>query len=209
MAQQVQLRRGTTANHSSFTGAAGEITVDTTLNTIRVHDGSTVSGFTLAKTASPSLTGTTSTANLTVNGLVSVSGNTSVTGTYTVTGNTVSGNTAVTGLFSVNGSAYNTFGTLTDGATITPDFSTFTNFTVTLGGNRTLANPTNVTAGMSGVIYVIQDGTGSRTLSYGSNWKFAGNTAPTLTTTANAVDALFYVARSSSSITVNSLLNVG
>jgi len=209
MAQQVQLRRGTTANHSSFTGAAGEVTVDTTLNTVRVHDGSTVGGTVLAKTSSPSFTGTTSTANLTVNGLVSVSGNTSVTGTYTVNGNTVIGNTAVSGAFSVSGAAYGVIGTLTDGSTITPDFSTYNNFTVTLGGNRTLANPTNVTAGQSGVIYVVQDGTGSRTLSYGTNWKFAGNVAPTLTTTANAVDALFYTARSNTSITVNSLLNVG
>jgi hypothetical protein len=43
---------------------------------------------------------------------------------------------------------------LTDGATITPDFATGNNFSVTLGGNRTLANPSNLTAGQSGVIVV-------------------------------------------------------
>lgn len=90
--------------------------------------------------------------------------------------------------------------TLTDGATITPDFSTSNNFTVTLGGNRTLANPTNITAGQSGVIFVVQDATGSRTLSYGTYWKFPGGTAPTLTTTANAVDILAYVCKSSTLI---------
>ena len=49
MAQQVQMRRGTTADHGSFTGAAGEITVDTVKNTAVVHDGATVGGTPLAK----------------------------------------------------------------------------------------------------------------------------------------------------------------
>lgn len=82
--------------------------------------------------------------------------------------------------------------TLTDGATITPDFAVNNSFTVTLGGNRTLANPTNLTAGQSGVIVINQDGTGSRTLSYGSYYKFTGGTAPTLTTTASAQDVIAY-----------------
>ena len=58
--------------------------------------------------------------------------------------------------------------TLTDGATITPDFGANQNFTVTLGGNRTLANPSNMVVGQTGSIFVVQDGTGSRTLSFGS-----------------------------------------
>ena len=90
---------------------------------------------------------------------------------------------------------------LTDGATITPDFALANNFSVTLGGNRTLANPTNITAGQSGVIAITQDGTGSRTLAYGSYWKFASGTAPTLTTTAAAVDVLAYYVESSTRIT--------
>ena len=90
--------------------------------------------------------------------------------------------------------------TLTDGATITPDFADGNNYTVTLGGNRTLANPTNLTAGQSGSIFVVQDGTGSRTLAYGSYWDFSGGTAPTLTTTASAVDRIDYVVRSTTSI---------
>ena len=49
MPTQVQWRRGTTTQHNSFTGAAGEVTVDTTLDTIRVHDGSTAGGIRLAK----------------------------------------------------------------------------------------------------------------------------------------------------------------
>ena len=45
MATQVQYRRGTTAQHSTFAGAAGELTIDTDKDTIVVHDGSTVGGF--------------------------------------------------------------------------------------------------------------------------------------------------------------------
>lgn len=209
MAQQVQLRRGTTANHASFVGAAGEVTFDTTLNTLRVHDGATTGGTVLAKATSPSFSGTTTAANLTVTGLMSVSSNSTITGTLTVSGNTVAGNSAFTGVMSVNGPAYATIGTLTDGATITPDFGTFNNFTVTLGGNRTLANPTNLVAGQSGVIYIVQDATGSRTLAFGSNWKFPGATAPILTTTANAVDVLVYAVRSTSYIAAQLLTNVG
>jgi hypothetical protein len=93
-----------------------------------------------------------------------------------------------------------TISTLTDGATITPDFATANNFTVTLAGNRTIANPTNLTAGQSGSIFIVQDGTGSRTASWGSYWDFAAGAAPTLTTDANAVDRVDYVVRSSTSI---------
>ena len=51
MAKQVQFRRGTTSQHSSFTGAAGEVTVDTDKNTAVVHDGSTAGGVPLAKSS--------------------------------------------------------------------------------------------------------------------------------------------------------------
>jgi hypothetical protein len=90
---------------------------------------------------------------------------------------------------------------LTDGATITPDFAVANNFSVTLGGSRTLANPSNQTAGQMGTIIITQDGSGGRTLAYGSNYKFPGGTAPTLTTTAGAVDALAYYVESASRIT--------
>ena len=48
MAKQLQLRKGTAAEHSTFTGADGEVTVDTTNKTLRVHDGTTVGGTQLA-----------------------------------------------------------------------------------------------------------------------------------------------------------------
>lgn len=92
------------------------------------------------------------------------------------------------------------FVTLTDAATIAVDMGTFINATVTLGDNRTLGNPTNTKDGQSGVIEVVQDGTGSRTLAYGTNWEFAGGSAPTLSTAAGASDAIYYTVRSSSRI---------
>lgn len=49
MAKVVQHRRGTTAQHSTFTGAAGELSVDTTKNTLVVHDGATAGGYPLLK----------------------------------------------------------------------------------------------------------------------------------------------------------------
>jgi hypothetical protein len=90
--------------------------------------------------------------------------------------------------------------TLTDAATIAVDFADSNNFTVTLGDNRTLGNPTNQVAGQSGSIFVVQDGTGSRTLAYSSDWDFAGGTAPTLSTAASAVDRIDYIVRASGSI---------
>ena len=101
-----------------------------------------------------------------------------------------------------------TISALTDGTTITPDFAVANNFSVTLGGNRTLANPSNLTAGQSGCIWITQDGTGSRTLAYGSYWDFTGGTAPTLTTTAAAVDCLVYAVQSSTRITATLITNL-
>jgi len=97
---------------------------------------------------------------------------------------------------------------LTDGSTITPDFAAANNFSLTIGGNRTLANPTNLTAGQSGIIVITQDGTGSRTLAYGSYFKFSNGTAPTLTTTASAVDVLAYYVESSTRITAKLVTDV-
>jgi len=101
-----------------------------------------------------------------------------------------------------------TVGVLTSAATITPDFATANNFSLTLGTNATLANPTNLTAGQSGVIVVTQDVTGSRTLAFGSYWKFAGATVPTLTTTGSAVDVIAYYVESATRITAQALLNI-
>lgn len=99
--------------------------------------------------------------------------------------------------------------TLSDGASITPDMATGNFFSVTLGGNRTLENPTNLQPGQSGCIWITQDGGGSRTLAYGSYWDFAGGTAPTLTTTGGAVDVLVYAVESTTHITAQLIANRG
>lgn len=87
--------------------------------------------------------------------------------------------------------------TVTYGTTTTFDFSLFNNAVVTLTGNITTMTLSNVTAGKSGSITFIQDGTGSRTSVFSTTFKFAGGTVPTLTTTANAIDILDYHCRTS------------
>jgi len=82
--------------------------------------------------------------------------------------------------------------TLTDAATIAVDMNTFINAVVTLAGNRAMGNPSNEKVGQTGVIRIVQDGTGTRTLSYGTDWEFAGGSAPTLSTAAGSQDLLFY-----------------
>ena len=89
---------------------------------------------------------------------------------------------------------------LTSATTITIDMADSNNFSVTLAHNATFANPSNDTAGQAGSIFITQDGTGSRTASWGTDWEFAGGTAPTLTTTASATDRIDYVIRSGTSI---------
>lgn len=85
------------------------------------------------------------------------------------------------------------FVTLTDAATIAVDMSTFLNAKVTLAGSRTLGAPTNAKEGQSGILQVIQDGTGSRTLSYASAWDFGQAGTPTLSTAAGKIDTISYI----------------
>nr|WP_306267603.1 phage tail fiber protein [Pararhizobium sp. IMCC3301] len=79
--------------------------------------------------------------------------------------------------------------TLTDGVTITPT-GTKNAMQVTLGGNRTIANMTTITAGAAYLFELKQDATGGRTAAWGTAYQFAGGTAPTLSTAANAVDVI-------------------
>jgi hypothetical protein len=91
---------------------------------------------------------------------------------------------------------------LTSGTTVTPDGNNGFNFSLTLAHNATLANPSNFKVGQSGIIEITQDGTGSRTMAYGSNWKFPGG-SPTLSTTAGAIDCISYVVTASGRILCN------
>ena len=82
--------------------------------------------------------------------------------------------------------------TLTDGSSITWDASTQDVAKVTLGGNRTLGAASNGTTGQFISLLIIQDGTGSRTLTWNAAYEFASDTAPTLTTTANLGDVFVF-----------------
>ena len=108
----------------------------------------------------------------------------------------------------VDGAAIADIVSLTDGANISVDFNAGQNFAVQLAGNRTLDNPTNCVPGQTGSIFVIQDGTGSRTLSFGTNYKFPGGTAPTLSTGASACDRIDYITFTSTNLHAVATLNV-
>ena len=107
---------------------------------------------------------------------------------------TASGGVALTGGAAANITA------LSDGATITIDMATACHHSVTLGGNRTFAAPSNQVVGQAGSIFITQDGSGSRTAAFNSAFKFVGGTAPTLTTTASATDRIDYIIKSSNVI---------
>jgi hypothetical protein len=96
---------------------------------------------------------------------------------------------------------------LTSATSVTIDMANSNNFSCTMAHNITFENPSNDTAGQCGSIFLTQDGTGSRTASFASDWDFIGGTAPTLTTTAAAVDRIDYVILDASNIQAVATLN--
>lgn len=83
--------------------------------------------------------------------------------------------------------------TLTDAATISWDASLNQVTSVTLAGNRTMGAPTNLKDGATYILHVIQDGTGTRTITWNAVFKWAGGEAPTLTETAGARDIITFI----------------
>mgnify|MGYP003132879419 CR=1 FL=1 len=81
---------------------------------------------------------------------------------------------------------------VTSASSVTLDFSLSNHFSITMGHNIAFGNPTTESVGQSGTIVLTQDGTGSRTASWGSQFLWAGGTAPTLSTAAAAVDRIDY-----------------
>ena len=84
------------------------------------------------------------------------------------------------GTVKVTGQSYSPTVALADGVTITPDFDDGNIQKVTLGGNRTIANPSNIEDGATYILLIAQDVTGSRTVTWGANYIWSGGTAPTL-----------------------------
>ena len=83
---------------------------------------------------------------------------------------------------------------------ITLDFQVYQNFVLTFTGNVTLDNPTTEAVGQSGIIVCIQDATGSRTLSLGTDYETAGGSGITLSTAASSVDVIPYFVKAANSI---------
>jgi len=186
-----------TATVTGLFTASGRATVGTNL---------TVSGNTTLGAASKTITTTglidhTGRAAISTN--LAVTGNTStnklvvtssVTGTAanatfnktTISSSLVSsGNASFSGTTTDNSNALSQ--TLSDGATISWDVSSGRVATVTLGGSRTMAAPTNLKVGTY-ILKVIQDGVGSHTLTWNSVFKWTAGVAPTLSTAASSVD---------------------
>ena len=137
------------------------------------------------------------------NSTVTVSGASNFKSTVTVEGAQVNKSTtrfegAVT--LASGAPVHQAITTLTDAASIVMNMATNNQFVVTLGGNRTLAAPTNLTAGQTGHIYLIQDGTGGRTLSYNSVFQFAGGSDPVLTAAGGSVDLLVFSVRATDKV---------
>ena len=150
--------------------------------------------------------------NINVTGIVTVTsiGATNINVTGIVTATSVAINTTTTNntkLYLNGNAASNIVGLGSTTATTTLDFSQGNNFSLTLGATITIANPTGVTTGQSGVIFIQENGTGAYTVGWGTSWDFASATAPTLITTANALNALPYFARSTTSIVVGSVIS--
>ena len=88
---------------------------------------------------------------------------------------------------------------------VTLNFNNHTNFVLTFTGNVTLANPTTENVGQAGVIVCIQDGTGSRTLTLGTDYESAGGSGITLSTGANSVDVVPYFVKATNSIQIGAV----
>ena len=82
----------------------------------------------------------------------------------------------------------------------TLDYDAYSNFILTFTGNVTLANPTTESVGQSGIIVIIQDGTGSRTIATGTDYEWPAGTEPAISTSANSVDILPYFVDAANSI---------
>ena len=138
-------------------------------------------------------TGTSGVSSITTDafGRVTAVGTASyVTSTSGSATNLSTANLTITG--TVNNNANASSQTLTDAATISWDVSQGIVASITLGGNRTLSNPTNMKVG-SYILHVYQDGTGSRTLTFDTKYKWPAGVAPTLTTDINAHDMISFV----------------
>tara|TARA_B100000989_G_scaffold144057_1_gene107330 strand:- start:926 stop:1663 length:738 start_codon:yes stop_codon:yes gene_type:complete len=193
----------------------------TPLSTINI-DGGAIDGVNLGANSAGTVAGTTGSFS----SVVSFASGTSSAPSLTNTGDTNTGlyfsgadevslttggtqrlSVDANGHLNINNSSSADVSIVSPASTVTLDFNTAQNFQITLDQNITLAS-SNLNVGMTGSIFLVQNSSGSNTVSFGSNFKFSGATAPTLTTTANAVDVIFFQVKSSTEIVAVALLNI-
>jgi hypothetical protein len=200
MPLQFQFRRGNTSQNSSFTGAVGELSIDTTLKQIRLHDGSTAGGTVVAGYATTGsgnvvlATGATLATPIinspTINTATNFNStlNSSTINTATIVGSTINSSTINTATI-VNPTITNyteTVYTATT-ATITINLANGTIQEITLNASGTITLPNSV-AGKSFTVIVTYSGSYSLTWAGGSTLKWAGGTTPTATATSGKYD---------------------
>ena len=133
---------------------------------------------------------------------VTVSGAANFKSTVTVEGAQVNKSTILLeGAVSLDDApVHQTITTIADAASIVMNMATNNQFLVTLGGNRTLAAPTNLTVGQTGHIYCIQNSGGGHTLGYNSVFQFAGGSDPVATPAGGAVNLLVFSVRATDKV---------
>jgi hypothetical protein len=200
MATQIQFRRGTTSEHSSFTGAVGEITVDTTKDTAVIHDGSTAGGIPLAKESSVISGITASAAELNI-----LDGATATTAEINYLDITTLGTSEASKAVTADANGVVTFDngiseeytavTSSSNAT-TVNLHDGTNFSHTLTENTTFtfSNPAPSGKSSSFTLKLVQDASASGyTVTWPTAVDWPAATAPTLTATASAVDYFVFI----------------
>ena len=190
MASIIKLKRSTTASAAPSSLSAGELAINTTDKKLYSSDGSTVfqiGDYALANTnayiASVAATELSHLAN--TNAYIATKANSS---SPSIASPSIASPT-LTGTTTDNSNALSQ--TLTDGATINWNVANGRAATVTLGGNRTMAAPTNLKVGTY-ILRVYQDATGSRSLTWNSVFKWTAAVAPVLSTTGTRLDVFSF-----------------
>jgi len=189
MAKRLQLRGGTTSQHSTFTGALREVTVDTDKDTLVVHDGATAGGFPLAKYSDVSSINTDLVNDTTpqLGGDLDVNGNVFVS----TSNGDIEFSPNGTGKIKFNDLAYYPEASITSSSNaVAWDIQASPNAKHTTTENTTFSAPSNATTG-SFISLNIQYG-GTHTIAFNTVFEFAGSTAPTFTSVSGQSDHLVF-----------------